>query len=116
MRLKKVKFGNDPTIHFVVGVDLNRVEIQLFNKNPKTMVNEMRIRKDYYIVSDDTILDEKVDNNFIKRSNLVIVDLLIDIYDEYIALKEIEDTIYNDQLDKMGYIEISEESEEDNYK
>ena len=115
MRLKKVKFGNDPQIHFVVGLDLNRIEIQLMAKNNRTMANELRLKKEYYIVNDDIKLHD-VDTSFIKRSEVVIADLILDLYDEYLGLKEIEDEIFDTQLDKMGYIEIQEDKgEEEDY-
>jgi len=116
MRIKKIKFGNDPTIHFIVGLDLNRIEISLYSKNLKTKINDLRIKKDFYIVDDKTILDD-VDNSFIRESDVVIVDLVYDMYNEYLALQKVEDGIWSAQLENTGYVEFNEDYKEgeDNY-
>lgn len=118
MRIKKIKFGNDTKVHFIIGLDLNRIEVSLFAKNSKTLTNELKLKKDFYIVADDVILDEKVDGAFIKKSEVVIVDLIYDLYQEYVALQEVETFIWDTQLEGTGYLEFKDEDyneEEENY-
>ena len=117
MRIKKVKFGNNPYIHFVVGLDLNRIEISLFDKNPKTMVNDLKLKKEYHIIPNEVVLTKKEEDEgiFLKMDDVVIVDLILELHEEYSKLKELEDHIFKTQLEAMGYIEIKyDEKEEDN--
>jgi len=118
MRMKKIKFGNDQSIHFVVGIDLNRIEVSLFGKNPKTLINDLKLKKDFYVVADDVNLDEELDKTFIKKNDVVIVDLIFDLYHEYLTLQKVENDIWNTQLENTGYLEFKDEDyneDEENY-
>jgi hypothetical protein len=111
MKIKNITLDFDKNVKFKLFIDLNKITFSLlYRENEESMWAE-RLRKTYTVIKNhvDDVLDKNI---YVQPTLESISEKIIEIYDEFIPLKNIENELM-ESIKNFSGINIVDSSEKE---